>query len=42
MDRRGMSELLHIGGMYCLLDGLKAKHPTLSMDNCASGGRELI
>ena len=40
-DRRGMSELLHINGLYDLLDGLRAEHPALSMDNCASGGRRL-
>ena len=41
MDRRGISELLHIKGMYDLLDGLRSEHPRLSMDNCASGGRRI-
>ena len=36
-----MTELLHIQGMYDLLDGLREEHPAVSQDNCASGGRRI-
>jgi len=40
-DRRGMTEIRHIMGMYRLWDALLAKFPHLLIDNCASGGRRI-
>jgi len=40
-DRVGMSEIRHIEGLYAFWDGLRARHPDLLIDNCASGGRRL-
>ena len=37
-NRRGITEIKHITGMYDLWDRLLAKHPHLIIDNCASGG----
>lgn len=39
--RRGMSEILHINGLYDLWDALLEKFPHLLIDNCASGGRRI-
>ena len=38
-DRRGITEIKHIMGMYELWDKLLEKYPGLLIDNCASGGR---
>jgi alpha-galactosidase len=40
-DRIGMHEIRHIEGLYALWDELRARHPGLSIDNCASGGRRI-
>ena len=40
-DRVGISEINHITGLYQYWDELRAKHPGLQIDNCASGGRRL-
>lgn len=40
-DRRGISEIKHINGMYRLWDSLLAEFPRLLIDNCASGGRRI-
>jgi alpha-galactosidase len=40
-DRQGMTEIKHIQGLYAFWDGLRARHPGLIIDNCASGGRRL-
>ena len=40
-DRRGISEIRHITGMYRLWDRLLTKFPELIIDNCASGGRRI-
>jgi alpha-galactosidase len=40
-DRVGMSEIKSIMGLYSYWDELRAKHPGLQIDNCASGGRRL-
>ena len=40
-DRRGISEIKHINGMYRLWDALLEKFPHLIIDNCASGGRRI-
>lgn len=40
-DRKGISEIKHISGMYRLWDALLEKFPNLLIDNCASGGRRI-
>jgi arylsulfatase A-like enzyme len=41
IKREGLSEALHIAGLYRFWDDLRAKHDGLSIDNCASGGRRI-
>ncbi len=38
-DRQGMTEIRFVEGMYRIWDELRAGHPGLWIDNCASGGR---
>jgi len=40
-DRRGMAEIRYVEGLYAMWDALRARHPGLWIDNCASGGRRL-
>lgn len=40
-DRKGISEIKHIMGLYRLWDALLEKFPHLIIDNCASGGRRI-
>jgi alpha-galactosidase len=40
-NRRGITEIKHIMGMYELWDGLLQKYPDLIIDNCSSGGRRI-
>ena len=40
-NRRGISEIKHVTGMYRLWDRLLSDFPTLIIDNCASGGRRI-
>ncbi len=40
-DRIGMAEIGHVTGLYAFWDELRARHPGLQIDNCASGGRRL-
>lgn len=40
-DRKGMTEIKHIMGLYRLWDALLQKFPYLLIDNCASGGRRI-
>jgi alpha-galactosidase len=40
-DRIGITEMKDIEGLYQFWDGLRAAHPGLQIDNCASGGRRL-
>ena len=40
-ERRGISEIKHINGLYRLWDALLARFPHLTVDNCASGGRRI-
>lgn len=40
-DRRGITEIKHINGLYKLWDALLEKFPHLLIDNCASGGRRI-
>jgi len=40
-NRRGISEIKHITGMYALWDKLLEAHPGLLIDNCSGGGRRI-
>ncbi|NLX05045.1 MAG: alpha-galactosidase [Phycisphaerae bacterium] len=40
-ERQGMAEIRHIEGLYAFWDELRARHPRLWIDNCASGGRRI-
>ena len=40
-DRKGITEILHINGLYRLWDALLKRFPGLIIDNCASGGRRI-
>ena len=40
-DRRGISEIRHVTGLYAVWDDILARNPGLLIDNCASGGRRL-
>ncbi len=40
-NRIGINEIRHINGHCRLWDALKADHPSLLIDNCASGGRRI-
>lgn len=40
-DRRGLTEIKHIGGLYRLWDALLARFPHLMIDDCAGGGKRI-
>ena len=40
-ERKGITQIKHIMGLYQFWDTLLEKHPRLFIDNCASGGRRL-
>ncbi len=40
-DRRGITEIKHMMGLYRLWDALSARFPSLLIDNCASGGKRI-
>ena len=40
-DRRGITEIKHIMGLYRLWDALLERFPHLIIDNCASGGKRI-
>jgi len=40
-DRQGITEIQHIEGLYAMWDELRARHPGLVIDLCASGGRRI-
>jgi alpha-galactosidase len=41
LDRQGMTEIRYVEGLYQLWDELIRRHPSLTIDNCASGGRRI-
>ena len=41
LDRKGMTEIRYIEGLYAYWDALLARHPGMIIDNCASGGRRI-
>jgi alpha-galactosidase len=40
-DRRGITEIRYVTGLYAMWDELLRRHPHLAIDNCASGGRRI-
>ncbi|NNM87710.1 MAG: hypothetical protein HKL95_04240 [Phycisphaerae bacterium] len=40
-DRRGITEIRFVEGLYAFWDELRRRHPRLLIDNCASGGRRI-
>jgi len=40
-DRQGISEIRHVEGLYSFWKELLKSHPSLVIDNCASGGRRI-
>ena len=40
-DREGVTEILHVTGLYRMWDELLARHPGLVIDNCSGGGRRI-
>lgn len=40
-DRKGMTEIKHINGLYRLWDALLERFPHLIIDDCSSGGRRI-
>jgi alpha-galactosidase len=40
-DRQGITEIRHVEGLYAMWDELRARHPGLVIDLCASGGRRI-
>jgi alpha-galactosidase len=40
-DRQGITEIRYIEGLYAMWDELRARHPGLVVDLCASGGRRI-
>ncbi len=40
-DRQGLTEIRYIEGLYAMWDDLRARHPGMFIDNCASGGRRI-
>ena len=40
-DRKGITQIKHINGLYRLWDSLLKRFPGLMIDNCASGGKRI-
>lgn len=40
-DRRGITEIRQVMGLYRVWDEIRARNPGMLIDNCASGGRRL-
>ena len=40
-DRRGISEIRYVENLYKMWDDLRERHPGLTIDNCAGGGRRI-
>jgi alpha-galactosidase len=40
-DRQGIAENRYVAGLYTMWDELRRRHPNLTIDNCASGGRRI-
>lgn len=40
-DRQGIAEIRYVEGLYRVLDTLRARHPDVFFEGCASGGRRI-
>ncbi len=40
-DRKGMTEIAYVNGLYTLWDRLLARFPSIIIDNCSGGGRRI-
>jgi alpha-galactosidase len=40
-DRQGMAEIRYVEGLYAMWGELRRRHPGLTIDTCASGGRRI-
>lgn len=40
-NRRGLTQLRHIQGLYAVIDWLRERHPNVVFDGCAAGGRRI-
>jgi alpha-galactosidase len=40
-DRRGMTQLRYIQGLYAIMDWLRARNPNTVFEGCATGGRRI-
>ncbi len=40
-DRQGITEIRYVEGLYAMLDEMRARHPHMVLDDCASGGRRI-
>ena len=40
-DRRGVTEIKYINGLYGYLDKIRANYPAVFLDGCSSGGRRI-
>jgi len=40
-DHRGLRQIMHINGLYDVLDELMRRHPGLLIEQCSSGGRRI-
>ncbi len=40
-DRQGMTEIRYVEGLYEVWDTIRARFPSIMIDNCSSGGRRL-
>lgn len=40
-DRRGITQLRHVNGLYTIIDWIRAHHPGAVLEGCASGGRRI-
>ena len=40
-DRQGITEISYIEGLYQMWDEIRARHPGMYLDDCASGGRRI-
>ena len=40
-DRQGITEIRYVEGFYQMWDEIRARHPGIRMDDCASGGRRI-
>lgn len=40
-DRRGLTQLKHVEGVYAVIDWIRERHPDVVLEGCSSGGRRI-